>query len=101
MGDVHIALNGAVAVRKRFAERDRAAHRQEGNGVDAHPPSSQIADDGYGKGDDPGNRGRGPNPVRGVLTPSRTAAVPDAFQRQCPSRRFSFPGLTTDGRARS
>ena len=54
VGDVHIALNGAVAVRKRFTERDRAAHRQEGDGVDAHPPSSQIADDGYGKGDDPG-----------------------------------------------
>ena len=49
MGDVHIALNGAGA------ERDRAAHRPEGNGVDVHPPpSSQIADDGYGKGDDPG-----------------------------------------------
>jgi hypothetical protein len=101
VGDVHIALNGAVAVRKRFTERDRAAHRQEGNGVDAHPPSSQIADDGYGKGDYPGNRGRGPDPVRGGLTPSRTAAVPDAFQRRCRSRRFSFPGLTTDRRARS
>ena len=41
MGDVHIALNGAVAVRKRFTERDRAAHRQEGNGVDAHPPAAK------------------------------------------------------------
>ena len=51
---------------ERLAQRNRAAHCQEGDGVDAEAPGHQIANNGRGKGDDNGNRGRSPNPVRGV-----------------------------------
>ena len=38
---------------------------KKGDGVDTQPPCRKIADNGYGKGDDNGDRGCSPNPMCG------------------------------------
>ena len=46
-----------------LSQSKRCDHRQEGDGIDAHPAAEEIAGDGHRESDHDGQRGSAPNPM--------------------------------------